>query len=95
MDNPTPAHMRPYVVTNQEWADLIKRQQEVDDAVFGGWDPKMKKRSPGVLERLDGMTWILRGIAAFTLVSTLRAFGVPTQEVLPVLLKLIAATSGS
>lgn len=90
-----PVHLRPYIVTNQEWKDLVKKQRECDDAVFGSWDDKLHRRFPGIIEQVKLQSTLLKVGIGLQIMLLLHAFGVPTQEILPLVAKLLGTSLGS
>lgn len=81
----------PYVYTQAEHIKL----QECDDALFGSWDMSLRERVPGLVEKLNNLSLMIKVIGAFATFSFIHDLGVPTEVVFPLLGKLLASIVGS
>lgn len=84
-----PVHLRPQLVTVGEWEELNKKVDRSSDSIFGYWDEEEHARVPGFHERLKRIDWMQKGLMGIGVVLLLNALGVPTQELGPVVQKLM------
>lgn len=73
----------------------VTKLQECDDALFGTWDMATRQRMPGIVEKVSTLTKLVKLVAVFTAFNFVHDLGVPTQEILPVIGKVLASVFGS
>lgn len=91
MDTP---NFRIYPLTVDEWHESRKTLQECDDTLFGNWNTETHKRMPGILEQMNFITFVMKLLVPLMIVSVLKDLGVPTQVVIPLVLKLVGISLG-
>jgi hypothetical protein len=91
----TQPHYRNYPLNVKEWNEIKGKVDEHDDSLYGNWDEKMAKREQGLVEKINAQTFMLKVIGAGTAFSIVKDIGVPTQDILPIVVKLISSILGA
>lgn len=81
----------PLIYTSSEQ----KKLQECDDALFGSWDMEVRKRLPGLVEKVNSLSLMIKVIGGLATFTFLHDLGIPTQDILPFLGKIVASVIGS
>jgi hypothetical protein len=76
-------------VEEERMAKLEKTLSEHDDALFGSWNAMEQRRFPGLIERVNLMTLLIKIIGALVTITAAASLGVPTRELIPAIAKFL------
>ena len=77
------------ITLEQRVAKIEETQLEHDDALFGRWDMREQKRTPGLVEKVNLMMWMVKIIGALVTITAAASLGLPTREIIPSVAKIL------